>query len=154
MAAARMCRQCASRPSQKPAHDARTGNGSGFLLLGCFARVARSIQLNQHQRPNLNSTTRTTLSARCSTKRLLSTSRPGSNSQVQASSTARATTTHRASTCARRFAIIWNAASLRMALPGPGVMTAATTTLLPIPAKAVVSARRATRGAWWRWQHT
>ena len=39
---------------------------------------------------------------------------------------------------ARRFASIWNAASLRTALPGPGVMTAGTTTSSPIPAKPVV----------------
>jgi len=39
-------------------------------------------------------------------------------------------------------------ASLPMALPGRGVMTAVTTTSWPIPEKAVVSAPHATRDAW------
>ena len=52
------------------------------------------------------------------------------------------------------FASIWNAASLRTALPEPGVMTADTTTSWPIPAKAAVSVPHATRGAWWRRQRT
>ena len=37
---------------------------------------------------------------------------------------------------------------LELSLPGPGVMTAGTTTSSPSPARAVASAPRATRGAW------
>lgn len=55
---------------------------------------------------------------------------------------------------AKRFASIWNAASSPTALPAPAVMTAGTTTSWRILAKAVASAPRATRGAWWRRRHT
>ena len=54
-----------------------------------------------------------------------------------ASSTDRATTTHRVPTSVRRFANTSNAASLRMALRVPVVMTVDTTTLSPSPARAV-----------------
>jgi hypothetical protein len=85
---------------------------------------------------------------------LPNTSRPGLSWPVLVSSTARATTTPQGLMSARRFANIWNAASLRTALSGPGVMTAGTTTLSPFPAKAVASAPRAIPGAWWRRRHT
>ncbi len=50
-------------------------------------------------------------------------------------------------TCAWPFVNTSNAASLPMALPAPGVMTADTTTSWPILAKAVGSAPRATPGS-------
>ena len=62
----------------------------------------------------------------------------------------RATTTLPSPMSVRRFANIWNAASSGMALQGRGVMTAGTTTLWSIPAKARASASRAKRDAWLR----
>jgi len=56
--------------------------------------------------------------------------------------------------CAKPLPITSNAAPLPTALPVPAVATAATTTLSPSPAKAVESAPRATRGAWWRRRRT
>jgi hypothetical protein len=44
--------------------------------------------------------------------------------------------------------------SASLPLPAHAVATAGTTTLWPIPAKAGVSAPRATRDAWWRRRHT
>jgi hypothetical protein len=70
---------------------------------------------------NQSSTTRATLSAPFSTKRLPNTSRPGTRSPVQASSTGRAITTPPSPMSARPFANTSNAASLPTALPGRGV---------------------------------
>lgn len=72
------------------------------------------------------------------------------NLTAQASSTARATTTPQGLMSAKRFANIRNAATSPTALPAPVVMTVGTTTSSPIPARAGVSAPRATHGAWWR----
>ena len=99
---------------------------------------------------SLSSTTRATLSAPFSTKRLPNTLRPGTRSPAQANSTARATSTRQSPMSARPFANIWNAASSPMALPGRGVTIAVTTISSPIPAKAGGCAPRATHGAWWR----
>lgn len=56
--------------------------------------------------------------------------------------------------CARPLPSTWSAASLPMALRGPGVTTVAMTTLLLSPARAGVSAPRAPRGAWQKRRHT
>ena len=100
-----------------------------------------------HQPQNPNSKTRATPSARCYTKPEPRTLRPGLSWPVPASSTARATTTPPSPMSVKRFASIWNAAFLHMALPGRGVMTADTTTSWPIPARAEACAPRATPGA-------
>ena len=64
--------------------------------------------------------------------------------------TARATTTPRHPTWRRLFANNWNAASLPTALHAPAVTTVGMTTWSLSPARAAVSAPRATPGAWRR----
>jgi hypothetical protein len=150
------CAQVESAASSYP-DKARTGDGSGLVL--CVPKQSPqntvhlySIHANHCKPQALQPTPPRTHAAVPNGSRALrdlarvgqrgSVRRPGRPPHTQALS------------CAKRLQNIWSAASLPMALPALAAATAGTTTSWLSPAKAVESAPRAPRGAWWRLRRT